>query len=138
MKTNYCVLILSLLVLSCHKEPTSVDNAQAITLTGKWQWIRSSGGIGGQTIIPPAGTVVIQTYSSDGVFSQSRNDTLQTTSHYSIKKQKTIYSTDSLDVIVYQDSTLTKQVILYLSVDTLSVGDNMYDGYGSIYKKIIQ
>jgi hypothetical protein len=136
MRINYFVLILSLLIISCQKEPTSVDNVRTITLSGKWQWISSSGGITGQTIIPPAGTIVIQTYTSDGVFSQSRNDTVQRTSHYSIKKQKSIYSADSLDVIIYQDSTLTKQVILYLSTDTLSVGDNMYDGYGSIYKRI--
>jgi len=135
---NYFLLILSLLVLSCKKEPTSVDNTQAITLTGKWQWIRSSGGIGGGIIVPPISTVVIQTYTSEGVFSQSRNDTLLMTSHYGVIKQKTIYSIDSLDVVVYQDSTITKQVILYLSTDTLSVGDNMYDGYESVYRRISQ
>jgi hypothetical protein len=138
MKTMYCVLILSLLALSCQKEPTSVDNTQTITLTGRWQWIRSSGGIGGEIIIPPTSTIVIQAYTSDGVFSESRNDTMKMTSRYSIIKQKTIYRSDSLNMIVYQDSTITKQVILYLSTDTLSLGDNMYDGYGSFYKRISQ
>jgi len=136
MKTMYCVLIFSLLFLSCKKEPISVDTTQTITLTGNWQWIRSSGGIGGGIIVPSASTVVIQAYTSDGMFSESRNDTMKMTSRYSIKKQRTIYSADSLNMIDYQDSTITKQVILYLSTDTLGLGDNMYDGYETFYKRV--
>jgi len=138
MKRCFCVLILSFIVLSCHNEPTSVDSSQAITLFGKWQWIASSGGLVGQIVTPLPNIRVIQTYTYDGIFSQSWNDTVQISSHFIIKRQKTIYSIDSLNVIVYQDSRLAKEVVVYLAADTLVLGDNFYDGFSSVYKRIYQ
>lgn len=85
---------------------------------------------------PLIGNVVIHIYSSDEVFTVSRNDTLKISSHFIIKKQKSIYSVDSLDTIIYEDPTLSKQVIILLSKDILELGDNMYDGYCSTFIRI--
>jgi hypothetical protein len=136
MKIHIGVFILSLLILSCSEEPAGIDNSKRVTINGKWLWVATSGGITGRIITPPPGTMVIHTYTSDGFFSIVRNDTLQKFVRYSIEKQKSNYSDDSLDVIIYHDSTIFKQVIEYLSVDTLSLSDHMIDGFGSLYIRV--
>jgi hypothetical protein len=136
MKFFLFPVILSLLVFPSCGEPIGIDSPQHITIYGKWLWVATSGGITGRIITPPPGTMVIHTYTSDGFFSIVRNDTLQKFVRYSIEKQKSNYSDDSLDVIIYHDSTIFKQVIEYLSVDTLSLSDHMIDGFGSLYIRV--
>jgi hypothetical protein len=132
MKIRLCALILTSLVLSCNEELIGVDNSQTISILGKWQWVRSYGGVVG-IITPPPGTVIIHTYTSDGIFSVSRNDTIQIILGYSIEKQKSNYSNELHDFILFHDSMMVKQVIWYLSADTLCLGDDMRYCFSSIY-----
>jgi hypothetical protein len=135
MKAYFCVAVLSLLVLSCHNEPTSVEYSQTISLAGNWLWTSASGGLTGSQVITPSNKIVLS-FTSDGAYSLYRNDTLLNSSIYSVKKGKTIYSSDSMDVIIFRDTTIEKRVIFKLTIDSLELADNMYDGFGYSYIKI--
>ena len=94
------------------------------------------GGLQGKVVIPDPGVRSVLTFTSDGQCYRYLNDTLQLSCSYVVKKEKTIYSVDSLDVIIFQDSTELKKVIVQLTQDTLGLGDNMIDGYASTFIRV--
>ncbi len=105
-------------------------------LYGKWIWIQSSGGIDGRTITPnenePAKYLrfvnpdIIESYVGDSLIS-SRTFTL--------KKDISIYSSDSLYFIIDDRNSFPK-VIFRLTEETLSLADNFYDGFGEEYIRV--
>lgn len=137
MKTIFYVIVLIVLFLACNSNPIN-EQSEPITskLEGEWLWTQSMGGLTGQIIIAPENEKVILKFNSDGYYSQFRNDTLKYSSTYMIKKDRTIYSMDSLDVIFFKDYIFEKLVLFKLMDDTLEVADNFYDGFGSTYIKI--
>lgn len=74
-------------------------------------------------------------FSPDGMYYSFRNDTITNQSKYSLKKQKSIYSGELLDFIVFE-SKADDEVIIKLSADSLVIGDNCFDGYISLYKRV--
>jgi hypothetical protein len=137
MIARIIVIVLIILANGCYSNPTNVQVSQASSkLEGGWLWKQSSGGIAGQIIIPSENQKVVLKFTSDGRYSQYRNDTLQYSSTYTIKKDKTIYSADSLDVIYFKEYLFEKLVILQLTKDSLELADNFYDGFGFTYIKI--
>jgi hypothetical protein len=143
-KTSIELLILAFffLVVSCTSNTIDLTRAdsQSITLSGNWLWIESSGGLGYHVVTPTAGTRVTDTYEPDGHYFRYRNDTLIDSKTFVIRKKYSIVSNDSLDAIVFEDSrpeTLLLPgysfIILKLTADSLCLGDNMYDGYSSLF-----
>ncbi|MEK7818205.1 MAG: hypothetical protein AAB255_00255 [Bacteroidota bacterium] len=138
MKTIFISVVFSLTAFSCNSNPTdeNISQSTSSTLVGQWLWRQASGGLTGKVITPSANTRIIISFLADGRYSESRNDTLLVSSNYTIQKGKTIYSTDSLDVIVFQNTDIEKRVIFSITKDSLNVADNYYDGYGFIYTKV--
>jgi hypothetical protein len=102
---------------------------------GSWNWVNSSGGIMGETRTP--GTVGYRiriVFKQDGTYEEYRSDTLYLMTQYTIKREKTIYRSDSLDVIHYESGGVS--VIFPTFRNTLQLGDNWYDGYCSVYERI--
>jgi hypothetical protein len=130
MKIHLGVFILALLILSCSEEPAGTDNSKRITIKGSWLWVQSSGGFFGKIITPPAGTKVIHTYTTDSFFYVSRNDTILISSRYQIE------TNNSVDRIVYDDTTMVDQLIRYLSADTLNLSDGYWDGFCSLFVRV--
>ncbi|HSL89758.1 MAG TPA: hypothetical protein VK870_10675 [Ignavibacteriaceae bacterium] len=105
-------------------------------LYGKWIWIQSSGGIDGRTITPnenePAKYLqfvkpdIIESYIGDRLIS-SRS--------FKLKKDLSIYSSDSLYFIIDNGSSFPK-AIFSLTEKTLSLADNVYDGFGELYNRV--
>ena len=120
------VLVSILLLTSCN------SNAIKNSLKGEWEWIESSGGIAGELI-----TKESEGYSSTIVFKADsvsfyRNNSLLGTTLYSIEEGVSIYSSEPVNFINYV-SEKPGEVIIYLTKDSLLMGDNNYDGYTSLY-----
>jgi hypothetical protein len=101
---------------------------------GKWNWLKSVGGIGGWTLTPPP--IVRVEYERSGLFSYYRNDTLVATTRFVIRREKTFLSSDTCDVIHYQDSLRFVPQAFKVGIDTLKLTDLCVDCYGHAYKRI--
>jgi hypothetical protein len=136
MKQRIMIAIFSLLALNCHSNPTNTNSSSTTSLTGQWLWVSSSGGISGGVIIPSNNNKQTLLITSDSLFNEYRNDTLTFSDHFTITKEKTIYSVDSLNVIDFQTSRRFNLSVIRLAIDTLVLGDNIFDGYIYKYSKI--
>ncbi len=99
----------------CLSNPTDGGGSQSVTLVGQWLWVQSSGGIQGKIVTPPAGERSTVTFTSDGKYYSYLNDTLKHSTSYNVSRDKTIYSRDSLDVIVFQDSSMPNMAVIQLT-----------------------
>ncbi len=101
---------------------------------GKWNWLKSVGGITGHTLTPPP--IVRIEYERSGLFSYYRNDTLVSTTTFIIRCEPTFLSADSSDVIHYQDSLRFVPQAFRIDNDTLKLTDLCIDCYGHAYRRI--
>ena len=131
MKNLIIFIAISLVALSCKSNPIDSNGGQSIV--GEWVWIQSSGGYAGNTIRPAANTKFVLRFTSDSSYAEIRNDTVLLTSRYSIHLGQTIFQSDLMPVISFQNSSIPMKVIFKLSNDSLHLADNHYDGYGSLY-----
>lgn len=120
------ILIFILILTACS------SNGIKDSLTGEWEWIESSGGIAGELITKDS-----EGYSSTIVFKDDsvsffRNSSLLGSTSFSIEEGRSIYSSEPVNFINY-NSEKSDEVIIYLTEDSLLIGDNNYDGYTSLY-----
>ena len=136
MRGHHLAYLLLAAFYGCISNPLSGDGSQSVTLVGQWLWVQSSGGLQGKIITPPAGDRSTVRFTSDWKYYSYSHDTLKGSTSYSLIRDKTIYSRDSLDVIVFQDSSMPNLVVVQLTRDTLCLGDNMFDGFSSTFVRI--
>ena len=97
-------------------------------------------------IKPQPSERIILNFSSDCQFRVYQNDTLSYKGTFRLTKAQSIYSgKDELKIKTEQIKTgyqmknrhliVTEGIVLTLSTGQLSIGDNMYDGFGSSYVK---
>ena len=108
------------------------DNSNSKLLKGEWRWASSGGGIAGEVLTPQT-----EGHSAKLVFDGKqatfyRNNNQVGNSKYQLQKRKSIYFEENKDFIVY-DKKRMPDVIIYLVPDTLVLGDNLFDGYTSVY-----
>lgn len=109
--------------------------SDATVLFSQWLLRNYSGGLDGKRhVVNTESDRMVLKYDANYIAALTHNDTLLWSDKFSIEKGKSIYSADSLDFIIYKNKT--PDVIIYLSGDTLVLGDNMVDGYESLYSKI--
>jgi hypothetical protein len=149
MKTKFVLvlLFLSLPALDCSKKEsvnvpsTSPSATNSTTLVkdtgifGSWIWRSSIGGISGHQVLTPAseGYNVTIVFGTDSTFQSFRNDTLQSTTRFSISHRKDTFTDDTMDVITYQSPRSISQAIFVLSTDSLELRDECYDCMGHSY-----
>ena len=103
------------------------------SLYGKWLLVNVSGGIAGD--INEINTKIdkhILDFSEDNSITYFYNDSLISKTDFQIEKRKSIYSADELDFIIYENHQ-APEAITYLSIDTLIIADNFYDGFTKVY-----
>jgi hypothetical protein len=130
------ILLIFIIFLGCVSCNTENKNEELPQLYGKWIWIQSSGGIDGRTITPnenePAKYLqfvkqdIIESYIGDSLISSGT---------FSLKKDLSIYSSDSLYFIIDDRNSFPK-VIFRLTEKTLSLADNIYDGFSEDYIRV--
>jgi len=110
---------------SAEKEPRTP------AVIGSWSWIKSVGGIAGWELTPPPAVRI--EYSKDGVFSYYRNDTLVSTTSYTITLERARMSFLNVDVIHYGDSLRFVPQQFLIVDDTLHLFDQCVDCYSHRY-----
>jgi hypothetical protein len=122
----FCVVILG----GCNSAMKESYNSN---LYRKWLLVNVSGGIAGD--INEINTKIdkhILDFSEDNSITYFYNDSLISKTDFQIEKRKSIYSADELDFIIYENHQ-APEAITYLSIDTLIISDNFYDGYTKVY-----
>lgn len=130
-KLSILLIILTLGIFSCTKEEISTQSSFA----GEWQWTMSTGGLAGTTITPTsAGYERKLVLTSDFKYARYKNGTLAKSGTFEIVKAKSIYKTELVDFIKFDDGVMS--VIQNVTTDELWLADNFNDGFGETYKRI--
>lgn len=105
-------------------------------INGSWLLVKISGGFAGTTeILDTDRDRYVLKYYPNNTAVLFYNDTLKWATYYTIEKRKSIYSAEDKYIIVYKNKNIN-DVILHVSVDTLSLGDNIIDGFFKLYIRI--
>lgn len=137
------IALMCISILSCKKKNTNaipeneiISIEDNIDLSGKWNWVMSSGGYSGEIITPnSSGNNKIIEFTSDSIFRSFTNNNLNIETIYQIVKSKSYFSLDSVFVIKYANQNIT-QSIRPSHPDTLILNDESMDGYTNVYTKI--
>lgn len=143
IKLMYAFLIL-LSVSNCRSDkPTHF-------VVGNWQWLASSGGIGGFVYKSDPNKRVIVHFSEYGQYTITVNDTLASTGSYELTTAKSIRDhkdRPALQVSNTVNHTPNKPiqfglyaigpyVITASTVNELGLSDNFYDGFGHTFRRV--
>jgi hypothetical protein len=125
-------VFLLLVLIACKKDdqPKSTDpNVDLKAVYGRWKLISYSGGFTGGNYTP-AGLTILE-LRKDGIYKRTVNSEVKAEGKFNIAKGKSIFGVDSMYQIDYKNPF--KQAIFKAKADTLSLGDEIYDGYGYTY-----
>ncbi len=123
MKKNVILLIAltGMIILSCEKETSNFTG-----ITGKWNWLYSSGGFAGTTYTPEStGFKETVEFTIDSVYRLFRNDTLLSESGYHILNS---------NLVIYDNHSIRQSYSI--KSDTLILADECYDCFISVFKRI--
>ena len=142
MKTtkNILIVLFSILLISCKSNPTNENVSQTVTLSGEWLLTEYSGGISGGTHIPPENQKYVVQFTVDSNYYEYLNDTLISSTHYSIQKKYApgiFPNIDSVDAIVWQNQSYFS-LIRILTKDSLCFWDMCADCFTHNYIKLSQ
>jgi hypothetical protein len=137
-KAGLLVLALILGLAACGDDaPTSAPGPLTLpaAFLGSWELVGTSGGIDGKGLPTPAGAkparIVI---AAKNTFERLAPDGSVSAQRFVVKRGKTIFSADDQWMIVLADGAL--ELVLQLEPDgTLSMSENVFDGYGTSYKR---
>jgi hypothetical protein len=145
MKKLPILLIGFVLLLNSCKDQSSQNDILVIPpvyhdlaarIEGKWFWLESTGGPDGTILSPTSVNQNTVYFSKDSNYSFYRNNNIEMSSEYTIRKGKSIYLSDSLDFIYYLNPINTNDVILKLTKDSLMLQDTLPFGFRRVYIKI--
>jgi hypothetical protein len=127
------ILIRTLYVL-IHLE--SYDNEPQVfdRLIGGWEWVRSVGGIGGNTITPESVGYTKETYfQRDSTYQEYRNDTLFLSTRFRLYQRP--LGEDTVDVLQIDDSQPLQ--IVNATDSTIELMDECIDCYSHFYRRLM-
>lgn len=138
MKVIFYALIAVMLFSSatCRKAQPGTNLAQSIL--GEWQYIGKSGGYAGkQEKADPEKQFTLQ-FKKDFRYDQKINNQVSEQGSYELYKVKSIYSGKEEDAIRFHSSTNPRSInsVISLRNDTLTIADNVYDGFTMEYIKV--
>lgn len=129
-KLTFLLIVSTFLAFSCTKEEVLPNNS----LAGTWQWVSSTGGIAGKTLTPASeGFERSLSFTYDLKYSNLKNSISQKSGKFEIIQAKSIYKTELVDFIKYDDGTMS--AIISQTSDELVLADNNYDGFTDTYKR---
>lgn len=151
MNKYLLITILSILSFAgCKKADNEKESDKLMLvreyLTGTWQCSGTSGGITGQTIGPSEDCTMQLEFSGNNITLLKNGESIFT-SKYLLQETESIYSSGKVPCIVlpgHEWPLMIEDVlvsgVLMVSIDNsfpphFTIGDNMYDGYGSHFFK---
>ena len=138
MKTIYFLILVALLTSLRPVDPE-------FSIIGKWNWIKSKGGISGKAIVTPQKTghtkqFIFDTNDKVTIIEDSKTTSV---SNYGVEKRKSLILNEikpMLTIIRTVKNTKdnasfldSARYILTLKQDTLELDEDVYDGFGHIY-----
>jgi hypothetical protein len=130
MKSNllkFIVIIFLTSFISCQKDSETISDL----VIGRWDWVNSVSPWTGQISNPQtAGFSIILEFTGDGNLKEFRNDTLATSTNYSIEKNSGYSNKYSL---IY-DSEIRTQI--FIIKDSLILNSAYVDGPVSTYIRL--
>ena len=122
------LLFFFFLVISCDNIS---DENQVTTLTGKWIWTKSYGGMLSQTITPQSsGRKIMIEFTADSTFKYYLNGKLELQTTFSLKR----IEGEQRMLIVYKAGILGT-LVNSLNLDKLVLEDFADDGFEHTYRK---
>ena len=124
-----------LLVSACGSQG-SAASAQP-KLIGTWEWAGTSGGVGGETRLPgPEEPRITVRFEPDGKAIFRRDGEVAREQRYRVSSEVTILGPPELPVLYFDDEELGRVVWIDESGDTLTLSDNVYDGFSLEYRRV--
>lgn len=133
MKTGIGAAFLALLLAACSAEP-------AVTLPdgcyGEWEHLGTSGGIDGRDEAAPKEKRARVTITRDGEMVTRMPDGRTTTRRFTVRRGPSIFSTGEAWLLTFEDSDMDQVVELAADGATLTLSENVYDGFTYAYRRV--
>lgn len=127
MKKIITLILISILTLSC----SSDDRVGDVKLTGKWNWVKTTGGIDGYTETPESTDRTMKLEISENSIRKYLNGDLQFESNYSVEFEDN--HGEQVQIITYENQGINLQ-ILSLTENTLKIKEyQIADGFDYKY-----
>lgn len=110
---------------------------QVPELFGTWEWVGTRGGIAGDARTPRADDPRITVRFSPGGTAEFRRDgDVSREQRYRLSSEVTIFGPDPLPVLYFDDEELGRVVRIADSGASLTLSDNVYDGFSLKYRRV--
>ena len=117
MRNIIILIIIGLIILSCSKD----DNETSADLTGKWNWILSSGGIAGTTETPQTSGENRKLEISIDTIKSYLNGILNFKTKYTIETRESIIFNETREMIIQENGF--KQIFDFSGNKLILTGD---------------
>ena len=108
-------------------------------LFGTWEWVGTSGGITGDSRTPrPEDPVITVRFASGGTAVFSRDGEVAREQRYRLSSEVTIFGPEALPVLYFDDEDVGRVVRIEDSGTTLTLSDNVYDGFMLEYRRVTE
>jgi hypothetical protein len=138
MKTTIFTLLAFMLLSSstCKKDLQTPDIQKQ--LVGKWRYTSQTGGFAGKTQKADPAVVTILELKKDNTFLRSENDQVKLQGAYTLTRLKSIYSGQEENALQFDAAAdpHNKGSIITLKNDSLTLADNVYDGFTVHYVRV--
>jgi hypothetical protein len=106
-------------------------------LIGDWEWVRTDGGIGYNIHGTPASTGlnIHCKFTTNRTYSRYVNNVLESEGSYSLESKTCIHSGEKKLMIHFSDPGQPEMMIENITVESLSLSDECFDGIGSEWTK---
>lgn len=108
-------------------------------LFGTWEWVGTSGGITGDSRTPqPEDPVITVRFARGGTAVFSRDGEVAREQRYRLSSEVTIFGPEALPVLYLDDEDMGRVVRIEDSGTTLTLSDNVYDGFSLHYRRVAE
>ena len=106
-------------------------------LFGTWEWTGTSGGIEGDSRSPqPDDPRITVRFGPEGKARFMSDGSVAREQSYRLSSEATIFGPDELPVLYFDDDELGRVVRIDDAGTTLSLSDNVYDGFSLHYRRV--
>jgi len=108
-------------------------------LFGTWEWVGTSGGIAGDSRSPrPEDPRITVRFDPGGTAVFRRDGEVAREQRYRLSSEVTIFGSEELPVLYFDDEDLGRVVRMEDSGTTLTLSDNVYDGFSLHYRRVTE
>ena len=108
-------------------------------LFGTWEWVGTSGGIGGDSRTPrPDDPAITVRFAPDGTAVFSREGEVAREQRYRLTSEATIFGPEALPVLYFDDEGVGRVLRIEDSGLSLTLSDNVYDGFSLHYRRVAE